>query len=225
MANFDDLVENIDKPKTYVAIILDRSSSMWTMKMEAIDGFNEQLRSIKEMEDKNDIRLSLITFSSNVDDAYIWNKRPKDIEELSEDTYKPNGMTALNDAIGQTVEKLKKVEDKDDENTSFLIVIVSDGHENNSKEYKQDAIKELIEGVQKTNKWTFTFLGTNQDMVTTAEQYSIPIANTLYYNNTGKGMAAGYHTHNIGTSSYFNARSKGKTSVDDFYSDNSEEKE
>merc|ERR1712226_1553278 len=68
------------------------------------------------------------------------------------ETYKPNGMTALLDAIGCTLEAYG-------EEMFNTLVILTDGEENSSKLYTNSQIKEVIE----EKKWEVEYLGANQD--------------------------------------------------------------
>jgi hypothetical protein len=45
------------------------------------------------------------------------------------------------------------------------VIVVTDGHENASVEYKASAIKELVTRQKEEFKWDFVFLGANQDAV------------------------------------------------------------
>jgi len=228
MREFDDIdvmIENVKdpkkRPKTYVALILDRSKSMDLMRKEAIDVYNEQIKTIKEMTDDHEVFMSLVTFSTVVDTPVIWNESVESLnEELDERSYKPDGMTALMDALGTTVTKLdEEVKVEKDDDTSFLIITISDGQENNSKLWNTgtmlaDKIKELTD----RGMWTFTYLGTNQDVALAGRNLNIPIMNTQFYDNSARGMAAGSRLSSVATVAYFASRSVGERASDSFYS-------
>lgn len=44
-----------------------------------------------------------------------------------------------------------------------IFVVMTDGHENSSKEFTKAQIKDMIEHQQDKYNWHFTFLGANQD--------------------------------------------------------------
>lgn len=71
-------------------------------------------------------------------------------------------MTALLDAvgraIGETGERLAKV-DESQRPRLVAFVIVTDGHENSSKEFKVETVREMITHQREKYSWQFTFLG------------------------------------------------------------------
>jgi len=98
--------------------------------------------------------------------------------------YKPEGMTALYDAIGMSVKKLRKKVKHELKNNkaSVVVVILTDGHENSSREYSYDDIKKLIGKLEKHNNWTFSYLGATPDAVNIAKSLNIDKDNALYFN-------------------------------------------
>jgi len=235
MREFDDIdvmIENVKdpkkRPKTYVVMILDRSGSMEMMRKEAIDVYNEQIKTVKEMTDDHEVYMSLITFSTVVDGAVIWNEGVENLKEkLDESSYVPDGLTALMDALGTTITRLdEEVKVKEDDDTSFLIITISDGQENNSKIWNTgtklaDKIKELTD----RGMWTFTYLGTNQDVALAGRNLNIPIMNTQFYDNSAKGMSDGGRLSSVATVAYFSSRSAGERASDSFYSRTGDEDE
>lgn len=130
--------------KNYVALVLDKSGSMSSIQREAMTNFNEQLQEIRKNAIIKEIktRATVVLFDSEVsfvrEDTEI-----KQVKELSEKEYCPSGLTALFDAVGMTISKFKSIysEEMKEENSSFLVVIFTDGFENSSKEWDSDGIK------------------------------------------------------------------------------------
>lgn len=132
-----------------VIFLLDETGSMELSKSDTIGGFNVFINQQKKL--KNKIKFSLTLFNSLKIEKRYTNVDINDVVELNEDTYVPAGLTPLNDAIGKTIAdniNLKQA----------LVVILTDGEENYSKEYSLDTIKKLIEEKQK-NGWSFLYLG------------------------------------------------------------------
>ena len=148
--------------------VIDCSGSMQPFTDRTISGFNEFVQSSPKGSN-----LSLLLFSDKVKVVYE-NVPIEKIEPLTEETYKPAGFTALLDGIGKAIELGKKAEPKlwSDDETSVTVLIMTDGEENASKEYKKAQINESI-ARQKLNEWKFIFMGANQDAIRTAGEFSI----------------------------------------------------
>lgn len=202
-----------DLLRTYVAIVLDKSGSMDKIRDATIQGFNGQVDSIIK-DAVGQTFLSLVSFSTYVEPVF-WNQHPSYLTKLSRDNYKPSGNTALYDAIGHTIRRLEFTAE-DVGNSAFLIIIVSDGYENWSKEYKH-TLPNLIKEKQATGRWTFVYVGSNQDIAQVAQTLWIPTANAMSFTNDWHGTAAAFTVTNNSLGSYFNDRKRGVTSSSSFY--------
>jgi hypothetical protein len=92
-------------------------------------------------------------------------------------------MTALHDAIGETVTKLGqrlRDMDEDDRPAHVIIVILSDGLENSSREWK-NKLKPLIQQQTDDYGWVFLYLGANQDAILVGEELGIAANSSLTY--------------------------------------------
>ena len=94
-------------------------------------------------------------------------------------TYKlqPSGSTALLDAVGRAINETgARLAAMDESQRPGLVVfvIVTDGHENASREFTRDQIRQMVEQQQSVYEWQFTFLAANQDAF--AEGASLGIA-------------------------------------------------
>lgn len=215
-----DVVPKILTPikKTYIAIVLDESGSMQNMKQYAIAGFNNQIRNIQREADGNTF-VSLVNFSTAVRPIFF-NRTPDNFVELNNFNYNPTGWTALYDAIGYTIKRLDyQAEYADD--TAFLIVIISDGMENRSQEFNRTSIGDLIRSKQSTNRWTFTYIGANQDLSKVIYDLGIPPGNIMSWVYTPEGTSKMFVDNTISVSCYMNNRRSGLTSSKSFYSDSS----
>ena len=90
----------------------------------------------------------------------------------------PRGGTPLYDAIGTAVHDLSTFTHT--ENEKKVLVIVTDGYENASREYTSDAIKQLIE--EKTKEgWLILYLGADHDAFKQSRDMGFESAKTLHY--------------------------------------------
>ncbi len=112
---------------------------------------------------------------------------------LDGNTYVPRRTTALLDAVGRTIEELGQTlaaMAESDRPGQVIVAILTDGLENASQRFSWNAVAELIKQQTEQYKWTFLFLGANQDAIATAAQMSIAAANVATYTADAKGSRA-----------------------------------
>jgi len=163
-----------------------------------ISGFNENLATlIKEDQEQDDDTVknvvSLVTFSTQVDDSpEMWCKPVEQIPKLNSENYCPNGMTALNDAIGCSVLKLQE-EIKDElkaEDANVVVTVFTDGQNNNSQEFGDyNKVKDLIDKLTGTRMWTFAFVGCNEAALESARNMGFAASNVMAYDGTAAGTS------------------------------------
>lgn len=162
--------------RTYVAFVLDKSGSMNNIKKLAISGFNEHVQTlISEGNKAGETFVSLVLFNNQVE-ANVFNAPVYALKELTEESYVPNGNTAYYDAVKYTLDRLNNETNFSDPNNAYLIIIISDGQDNASKTL-QKALSERIEHLKETNKWTFVFIGSNQNLSTVQTNLSLDFGN------------------------------------------------
>lgn len=106
----------------------------------------------------------------------LYNRRElKDVRKMTDKDYTPGGMTALLDAVGRTIHKMDMVSGihRKDKGNKVLFVIITDGEENDSREYTYADVKKLIKDRQENAGWEFIFLGANIDAAAAAENLGI----------------------------------------------------
>lgn len=174
------------KTRIFNLIIIDESGSMQSIKKQAIDSVNETIQTICSAQKKHEDQehyVSLVTFNDDVKTVHDC-VPVSEVTELTSETYQPACCTALYDAMGLSVNALrKKVADVD----KVLVTVVTDGYENASKEYSGKAIKALVDEL-KAKGWVFAYIGANQDVEAVAA--SISITNTMNFEATCVGTTA-----------------------------------
>lgn len=166
--------------KVYNLIVLDESGSMEEIKKATITGFNEVVQTIKGVEKQfpeQEYFVSLVTFNGLGIKNKLFNKKVKSLREIDEKTFQPDASTPLFDAIGFSVNQLRR-EIGSAERTSVLVTILTDGEENASQEYTSAAVKKLIDEMKRAS-WTFTYIGANHDVEKVA--FSLSITNSLKF--------------------------------------------
>lgn len=90
--------------------------------------------------------------------------------------YSPGGGTAMNDAIASAINKIGKwLSDMPEEErpSKNLIVIMTDGEENSSKEYTLAKVQEMIKHQTEKYNWTFVYMGMDITNKTAADNLGI----------------------------------------------------
>jgi len=216
---FEDLLDVVDVRQlvNHVVIVLDQSGSMDPIKGEIVGSFNQQIESIKESTGEMKTDVTLVTFDSEVNAPTLLCTDAYDVPELTLESYKPRGMTAMYDAVGTTIDKMKLLRDADSDKTSFLFVIISDGMENNSKVFDGLKLSETIKEIEKTDRWTFTYVGANQDLAKVSKSTGIDMGNSLRWASSSSGTQSMSSNVNESYVRYMRARTMGATSVNNLY--------
>lgn len=173
---------------TDITIILDRSGSMQTTADDAIGGFNAFIAEQKKQ--PGEAVLTLVQFDDRVQVDYKAEPLPF-VKDLDHTTFVPRGSTALVDAMGSTINELAariKAIPKEDR-PNVIVVIITDGGENASREYKMQDVNALITKLTKKG-YQFTFIGANQDAIKTGTSYGVSALNSMSYASNSEGTRA-----------------------------------
>ena len=194
---------------TEIALVLDRSGSMGSIKGATVEGVNEFVREQKQQ--TGDCNFTLVQF----DDIYeqVYGGPVKLAPQLTvsesvlngEHKFEPRGGTALLDAIGRTIDDLGKklaAMNEADRAAKVIVAIMTDGEENRSRVFKRIQIFDMITLQRETYKWQFLFLGANQDAIQEAAGIGIPMGNAVMYAATGAGVGNTVRAASAMTSAY-----------------------
>ena len=171
-----------------IICILDRSGSMGRLVEDTIGGYNSFLEKQKQNSGKAEVTTILF------DDQYEIIAESVDINEvknLTSEEYFARGTTALLDAVGRTVTStLGKMEKEKicPAKRKVLIMIMTDGLENASKEYRKSDVKKLIETTTKEFGWNYIFIGANIDSVSEAKSLGINAKHAANYSHDSSGV-------------------------------------
>lgn len=174
------------KTRIFNLIIIDESGSMHSIKTAAINSVNETIQTIRAAQKKYEDQehyVSLVSFNDDVKTIYEC-VSAEEVKELTAESYQPDCCTALYDAMGISLNRLRKKVAEDDK---VLVTIVTDGYENASKEYSGKAIKALVDEL-KGKGWIFAYIGANQDVEAVAA--TISITNVMNFEATCEGTGA-----------------------------------
>lgn len=177
--------------KTMICLILDRSGSMGGRENDVINGVNSFLDEQKKLPDPASI--AFVRFDTEATERFRPMQNLTEMKPLERSEYSPRGGTPLLDAVGSTITALDD-DWKKEQPERCIMVIVTDGEENSSREYTKSKVKELIQARQDSGKWAFIYLGANVDAFQEAGSMGIALANAASYQNTFKGTASLYRT-------------------------------
>jgi hypothetical protein len=212
--------------ETDFLILLDESGSMMSCREETISNFNEQVQVIKKTARGQDVKVSLATFSTPGEgNTVLWRKPVADVKKLGA-AYQPEGSTAMYDCIVENLDRLSKElgepRKKPPRSTSkpnpcVMVVIVSDGQENSSRASRSE-VSEKIQALQKTNRWTFVYMGANQDLSKLQDTLHISKGNTIDYLASRQGTRGAGKVMAVATQAYLAGRGMGMTCSDSLVS-------
>lgn len=168
---------NLEKQKMLVNIILDKSGSMYSATNDTIGGFNQYINKLKEDKDV-EYTTSLTMFDTVFDIRYV-NKPVNDVPLLDTKTYVASGNTALLDAVGKTIQEISD----NDPKQKILVVIMTDGEENSSREFKWEDIQKLIKEKDGKENWTFIYLGAMADAWDKGNRFGFSASNVARYSH------------------------------------------
>lgn len=176
--------DKIDNPQKYqrsgktlyVFKVLDASSSMHRYTEQTISTFNESLDALKDAE--AEVHVIRIDFADSAKVIRRGNFNDGD-HRINGSNYCAYGNTAMYDAIGLAFEEADRL--VTDENTSFLMEVLTDGKENQSRKWNAHQIKREIEARKRTGQWTVTVMGP-KGSVNLFQNLGVEVGNIAQFN-------------------------------------------
>ena len=195
---------------THMAVILDRTGSMESIRDDTIGGFNAFLNEQKQQPGK--ATLTLVQFDSQDPYEVIHQvKTIKEVPELTKETYVPRANTPLLDAIGRGINDLEKcLSDmkEDDRPSKVVFVVITDGQENASREFRRDQILKMINEKEKQYGWQFVFLSADLDAINDAMDHGFQAKAAMAFDQTGVGVKNAWASVSQNISDYRSSKAK-----------------
>lgn len=133
-----------------VAIIIDETGSMEPRRVQVVNDFNEFIQTLDK-----DLRVTLTKFNSETGARVIFCDAPVgEVGRMALNDYVPRGGTPLFDAVGNTVRGMQANLTGD----TAIVLVISDGEENSSREWTADGIKALVKEREREG-WVFRYMG------------------------------------------------------------------
>lgn len=169
-----------------LAVLMDRSYSMHRVRKDAERGLVTLLQ--EQQSNPAETLVSLYDFADDHRVVYEY----ATLSDVPVYNLRPDGNTALLDAIGITISRIAGHVDQmpeGDQPGEICLAIQTDGEENVSRRYDRARVNELITS-KRAGGWKISFLGADQDAITVATDLGIDPAMTLSYgsNKTQESM-------------------------------------
>lgn len=179
---------------THISVILDRTGSMETIRDDTIGGFNAFLNAQKAQPGL--ATLTLVQFDSQDPYEIVHHFKPLgEIPELTRQTFVPRANTPLLDAMGRGINDLEKslADMAEEERPSRVVmVIITDGQENASHEFRKDQIEKMIKERQEKSAWQFVFLSADLAAIGDALANGVRAASVMGHDKDRHGTQAAW---------------------------------
>jgi len=168
---------------TTIAVVVDETGSMDVRRQETISAFNAYFEGIRDSDPTAVVTVAEFSDMGSTEEKVRFLQtgvKASKLNDLTVDTYRPRGNTPLYDAIGRV---LKTVET--DGSDRYLFVILTDGFENSSREFRREDIVNLIREKELLGNWTFVYLAADQNAWLAAQAVGITTPGTTQSYSNG----------------------------------------
>lgn len=192
---------------THIIAVLDRSGSMSNKVEDTCGGFDSFIAEQRTIEGQT----TYVTLAQ-FDDQYEMPYTALHIDDVPALRLEPRGSTALHDAIGKTIrltgDRLRRLPE-DERPGSVVFIILTDGHENSSREFNLHQIKAMIEEHQGKYSWLFKFFGADITALKVASSMGVANDHAMYYAPANSGIA--FRSASRSTANYVSAVAGGQS--------------
>lgn len=201
--------------KNHIAIVFDKSWSMSNLINQATQIFNKQIEFLrnKSLQFEQETRVSFYSFSDRVEclinDVDV--ARPMELGNVRAD-----GRTALLDAIALAIDDFKEIPQKYGDH-SFMVYVITDGGENESRKYSPATFRRLIGSLP--NNFTVAAFVPDLNSVDLMVAYGLPKGNVEKWDVTKRGLEEVGEKISQSMDNYFTARQSGQRASTTIFSD------
>ncbi len=179
-----------------IHVLLDRSGSMAMMADDVIGGFNRFLAD--QRADGDDAVMTLVQFDTEDPEEVVADAVPiAEVRPLDAATFVPRGGTPLLDATTRLLSRASAQQaartDAGLPPDEVVVVSITDGHENASREASLRDVRDLIDR-RRTDGWTFVFLGAAPDVYGEAGGLGYDTRSTQSFVADGEGAALAFRS-------------------------------
>ena len=194
----------MDSNKTLVVTIGDSSGSMTSIISDAIGGFNSLIEEQKKL--PGECLIHSVLFDNHQNYKIVHDMvNVSDVPKMTIKEWSPDGLTALYDAIGKTINHVGTRLSEMDEPArpgKVIVIITTDGLENNSQEFTASQVKEMITHQRDVYNWEFIFTAANQDATLAAETIGVDRSRAATFTANARGTESLYNGIQCAVKSY-----------------------
>jgi hypothetical protein len=136
----------------------------------------------------------------------------KEVPDLTRETYVPRASTPLLDAMGRGINDLEaclaKLSAKE-RPSRIVMVVITDGQENASREFTKGQVEKMIKEKQKKADWQFVFLSADLAAIGDAVKSGVKMCASMAFDKDAKGTMAAWCSASERISDYRAQRSEG----------------
>ncbi len=203
----------------YIGISRDHSGSMYSLAKAAATDYNETIQLLKEsVDDTQDTIVSVVNCGTDrwpTVSIDVLNTPIQRVNKLNSYSANATG-TPLFDSVGQLIDIFESIPDINNPDASFLIMAVTDGEENASKNWSNSRLTQKIKELQLTDRWTFVFRvpkGYKTQLIRTG----IPEGNIFEWDQTAAGVEQATNITKNAITEYYSGLKSGVKSTTKFF--------
>lgn len=200
----------------HIALVVDRSGSMQGLEKQVVTVFDRELENLKKrsVELDQETRVSIYLFDSyDSIECLVFDMDVMRMKSLR-DHYAVRNQTALMDATGKAIEDSRRLPELYGDH-AFLLYVLTDGEENNSRRYTHTSLKSLIDGLP--DNWTVVCMVPNAQGVHEAKRFGFPKDNVQIWDTSARGIEDAGRNFSGAMDNYMTMRAKGVRSTKSFF--------
>jgi len=195
----------------HIALVVDESGSMNHLTTKVREEIDRQIKNIQRntLDSDQDTFVSIYTFADDVRQI----AREVPAANVGMVSYRPGGQTSLHDGVNKAIQDLSYHDRRKLGSHSFLVIVITDGQENNSRGPECGTEIRRLSGL---DNWSFAFLmppGQKRQ----ALALGVPEGNVVEWEATYAGLERASVQTMAATSGYYAARSRGELKTQSFF--------
>lgn len=207
---------------THIVVLLDESGSMESIRGDVIGGFNRLIGD--QRNDGPDAKVTLVKFDSQDPHNVVLSGAPiGEVSNLTPENFTPRGSTPLLDATGRLIGRIR-TEQEGRRLTGLpvdhiVFVTVTDGEENDSREYSLRRIRQLVEESEAAG-WVFVFLSAGLDAYGEAQGMGVKSGRTQAFKADAMGTSFAFQSLSSNMTNLRGKKRRGESvDPDEFFED------